>query len=715
MPPSESVTEAISYVSGAGSRVISPGTVGNTGDRRITDATTATEELKDKYINNDFYDYYDNDSVEQDLNRGEYRSGTGVSQEAKKVIGSLRRNAEAWVGLGANEFVLDIVENGYKIPFFQTPDPAKFKNNKSAIKERDFVDEAISELLQIGGILEAKVPPKVVNPLTVAIKNSKKRLVLDLRYVNGHIWREYGKFEDFKTFRNYIEKGNFMFSFDLKSGYHHVDIFEEHWGYLGFSWTGKDGVKRYYVFVVLPFGLCTAGYIFTKVCRVLVKFWRKHGIKIVLYIDDGIGAAESLQECAEASNFVKLSLQEAGFVANSEKSLWEPRQLMVWLGWEINTRDFVIKVKEKRIEKLLTYIGDIKSAGEVSARQASSVAGQIVSTDLVLGSITGLFTREMYGFIEGRTAWDTKARIPEMVVCEFGFWVDNIRALNLKRLYETGAPVSANVNSDASSVAGGAVLRIDGKVLKAHKNFAVNEVSESSTWRELNVVQFATTTFSNQLAGRVVNWETDNKGVVSICRKGSPKPQLQEMARQIYFSCKKYDIKLDIYWVPREENVIADELSKHVDYDDWTTSDSFFSELNADWGPYTIDRFASSKNAKIRRYNSLFWNPGCEAVDAFTQDWSGENNWLVPPVFLISRAIRHARDCRAKGSIIVPLWESAPFWPLLRCGADCYREFVQGATVYHNVGDILELGDYQKSLLGSDQFTAPIMAIHFRF
>ena len=32
-----------------------------------------------------------------------------------------------------------------------------------------------------------------------------------------------------------LEKGDYMFSFDLKSGYHHVDIAKEHWKYLGFK------------------------------------------------------------------------------------------------------------------------------------------------------------------------------------------------------------------------------------------------------------------------------------------------------------------------------------------------------------------------------------------------------------------------------------------------------------------------------------------------
>ena len=46
-------------------------------------------------------------------------------------------------------------------------------------------------------------------------------------------------------------------------------------------------------------------------------------------------------------------------------------------------------------------------------------------------------------------------------------------------------------------------------------------------------------------------------------------------------------------------------------------------------------------------------------------DWSGENNWWCPPISLIPRVIRHAQACGAKGSIVVPLWPSAPFWPML--------------------------------------------------
>ena len=55
-----------------------------------------------------------------------------------------------------------------------------------------------------------------------------------------------------------------MSSFDLKSGYHHVEIFQPHQTFLGFSWEFR-GETRFYVFTVLPFGLSVAPYIFTKI------------------------------------------------------------------------------------------------------------------------------------------------------------------------------------------------------------------------------------------------------------------------------------------------------------------------------------------------------------------------------------------------------------------------------------------------------------------
>ena len=46
--------------------------------------------------------------------------------------------------------------------------------------------------------------------------------------------------------------------------------------------------------------------------------------------------------------------------------------------------------------------------------------------------------------------------------------------------------------------------------------------------------------------------------------------------------------------------------------------------------------------------------PSSEGVDAFSVDWAGENNWLVPPVYLIGHTIFHLEACGARGVLVVP-------------------------------------------------------------
>lgn len=53
-----------------------------------------------------------------------------------------------------------------------------------------------------------------------------------------------------------------MFSFGLYPAYYHVEMFYAHTECLGFSWI-LNGKQRYLKFLVLPFDLKSALYIFT--------------------------------------------------------------------------------------------------------------------------------------------------------------------------------------------------------------------------------------------------------------------------------------------------------------------------------------------------------------------------------------------------------------------------------------------------------------------
>ena len=140
------------------------------------------------------------------------------------------------------------------------------------LKEKDFVSEAVLDLLKMNCIEELDEAPDIVNPLSVSTQSSgKKRLILDLRHVNLYVYKQKFKCEDLKVALSIVSPGYCLFKFDLKSGYHHVEIFPEHRKFLAFRWGFDDGVIRYFQFAVLPFDLSSAPYLFTKLFKPVIK------------------------------------------------------------------------------------------------------------------------------------------------------------------------------------------------------------------------------------------------------------------------------------------------------------------------------------------------------------------------------------------------------------------------------------------------------------
>ena len=77
--------------------------------------------------------------------------------------------------------------------------------------------------------MEKQNPLYVVNPLSVSVQAyDKKRLILDLRHVSKYLINQKVKYEDWKFALAFSEKDCYMVLFDLKNGYHHVEIQTDH-------------------------------------------------------------------------------------------------------------------------------------------------------------------------------------------------------------------------------------------------------------------------------------------------------------------------------------------------------------------------------------------------------------------------------------------------------------------------------------------------------
>ena len=100
----------------------------------------------------------------------------------------------------------------------------------------------------------------------------------------------------------------------------------------------------------------------------------------------------------------------------------------------------------------------------------------------------------------------------------------------------------------------------------------------------------------NVCAGKYVVFQVDAQNLLGIVNRGSPRVNINEMARDLFWLCVERDITIKMEWVPREENALADELSKLLIPSDWMVGRSIFGRREERWGSHTLDLFASSDN-----------------------------------------------------------------------------------------------------------------------
>ena len=166
---------------------------------------------------------------------------------------------------------------------------------------------------------------------------------------------------------------DFLFKFDLKSGYHHLDIFEPHQKYLHFAWKTDNNI-RYFMFTVMPFrpfGLSTACFVFTKFMWPLVKYWRSKGLRTVLYLDEGIVAVKGKKNADQESSPVIQDLTKAGLIANDAKLQWTPVKKLTWLGFEIEIERGILSVLEQKLRNLTSQLRKSQRGTGIASHGAS--------------------------------------------------------------------------------------------------------------------------------------------------------------------------------------------------------------------------------------------------------------------------------------------------------------------------------------------------------
>jgi hypothetical protein len=166
------------------------------------------------------------------------------------------------------------------------------------------------------------------------------------------------------------------------------------------------------------------------------------------------------------------------------------------------------------------------------------------------------------------------------------------------------------------------------------KSFTPYESAKDSNERELIGIELIVKCMTEKLERTVITLHTDNMNAAVICTKGSTKPRLNKYAVAIAKLAQSKSVKINVIWIPRILNYVADYISVLMDFMEYSIKQCHFDSICSGFGiRLDIDLFASDYNKKCEKFFSLTYSPGTVGVDAFNYDWSQYGiGWVfVPP------------------------------------------------------------------------------------
>jgi hypothetical protein len=185
--------------------------------------------------------------------------------------------------------------------------------------------------------------------------------------------------------------------------------------------------------------------------------------------------------------------------------------------------------------------------------------------------------------------------LTEEAVNELLFWKGLPRLKFEGSIWPPMEGISIRMASDASAFGWGGHT-MQGAPQYAREYFSEEECVESSTYRELLGVLRCLQSMVGLCEGKFVVFQVDARNLLGVVNRGSPRLKLNELARELFWFGLEHSITLNVEWVPREENALADELSKLIIPDDAMLCREFFRLLELRWGAHSVDLFSSGTN-----------------------------------------------------------------------------------------------------------------------
>ena len=637
------------------------------------------------------------------------------------LVEQVRARLPVWQGIHASPVVRRWIREGVPITFAgRRPRPFRAKPYEMDEGQQQWFRQEFERLRTLGAWREA-TDTRWVSPAFLVPKPPKEdgtldwRLVVDLRRINRHCLKRSCRYETLRYLESAMRRGEYLFSWDIKDGFYHIEIRPEDQAYMTFSVKLGDEI-RYVTCVGLPMGWVNSPYVFTKFMRPVVQHLRapgvaaemaaqrasgasrrflyktldpnRRGLRVLPYVDDFLGIARTEERAREALRFVDTLLGRLGIFRHPTKGVFEPQQRLDHLGLRIDAQRGVFEVTGKRARKIAATAAHLLSKAKkerrwVEVKSLASLVG-LCNSCLLAVPPAQFFLRSLYDAIERRSSWAGRVKLDRQNIRDIQWWADFTTGNRWNGRPIWRLATTAVLHTDAAGGRGqGWGAKLNGKE-EARGYWRAHQLRHHITVLELKAVRFALETFRQQLRGRVIRLHEDNMGVVGILRKSASRdPVLMKEMRKVWWILAELDARIDVEYIRSADNVDADRLSRLQDRDDWRLNPRLFQRFDEQYHQHTVDRFATANNALCRRYNSQWHDPGTEAVDALAQDWSQDTNWINPPWHLLSRVVTKLQQTPGvRATVVAPCWASAPWFPQLMALSDCVEILPPGYDVF---------------------------------
>lgn len=465
--------------------------------------------------------------------------------------------------------------------------------------------------------------------------------------------------EDYRTVLKLLEKNYYMCTIDLKDAYYTIPIFEHHKRFLSFWYMGVV-----YQYKVLPFGLSSAPYTFTKLCKPIVSYLRKEGIYCIVYLDDYLILNPDYKTCKSQTKLATNLLESLGFLVNYEKSNLKPRRECTYLGFTFNSSLMIISLPLEKRQKVFLLIKELLNTRKCSIRFLARVIGILVSSCPAI-KYGWLYTRALERFktkclVSKKYNYNAFIEIPPELNSDLLWWKKSVFTCSNQIRKDV---FDLEIFSDASRSGWG--ISCDNQT--SHGWWLPEDQPQHINFLELKSAFLGLKIFASNLRSRNILLRIDNTTAIAYVNKmGSVRyPILDNLAKDLWQWCEERDIWLKASYISSSQNSIADAESRIAPTEaEFELDCKIYKQVIQKFGMPEIDLFASYSNNKCPRYISYQPDPGCQAVDAFTINWQDLFFYAFPPFCLILRTLKKIKTDKAEGIVVVPSWSSQPFYPL---------------------------------------------------